>query len=93
MSNTAVSIGQTLNQGAITSALANLGMAAGWPIVGYFSDLIGTVNVAGGATFLCGIFCFWVWTSASTHGELLAFTVLGGTICGTYRAVRSRSHM
>lgn len=51
MPNNDVGIGLTSHQGAITGALANLGMAAGRPIVGYFSDLIGTVNVASGATF------------------------------------------
>jgi MFS family permease len=70
--NNDVRIGLTSHQGAIAGALANLGMAAGRPIVGYFSDLIGTVNVAGAATFLCRTFCFWIWTSASTYGELLA---------------------
>jgi MFS family permease len=89
--NNAISIGLTAHQGAVTGALANLGMAVGRTIVGYLSDSLGRVNVAVGATFLCGIFCFCIWTSASTYGQLLAFAVLGGTVCGTYWAVRPRS--
>ena len=53
-----LALGLTAHHGAITAALANLGIAVGRPVVGYFSDSLGKMNTAMGATLLSGIFCF-----------------------------------
>ncbi|KAF3054772.1 putative transporter MCH2 [Trichoderma lentiforme] len=79
----AVRIGLTAHQGSILGALANLGMAIGRPIVGYFSDRVGRLNMVIGATTLGGIWCLCLWTSGTSYSILLAFSILGGTTIGT----------
>jgi MFS family permease len=83
----ALKIGLSARQGAIAGALANLGMAVGRPIVGYFSDRFGRINMVTTATFTCSLYCLCIWTSANSYAVLLVFSVLGGTVCGTYWAV------
>lgn len=83
----ALTISLTPSQGALCGALANLGMAIGRPTVGFFSDRVGRINMVLLATFLCAIFCLAIWTSANTYSVLLAFSILGGTVCGTFYAV------
>ncbi|KAL7937561.1 major facilitator superfamily domain-containing protein [Trichoderma chlorosporum] len=79
----AVRIGLTAHQGSILGALANLGMAIGRPIVGYFSDRVGRLNMVISATVLAGIWCLCLWTSGTSYSVLLAFSILGGTTIGT----------
>ncbi|KAK5994747.1 putative transporter MCH2 [Cladobotryum mycophilum] len=79
----AVRIGKGPHQGAILGALVNLGMAIGRPVVGYFSDRIGRINMLALATFLAGIWCLCLWTSGTNYPTLLAFSILGGTVIGT----------
>ena len=80
-------LGMTVRQGAITGALANLGMGIGRPIVGFFSDRLGRVNMVTGATFTCTLYCLCVWTSATSYAQILIFAILGGTVLGTWWAV------
>ncbi|KAL7946315.1 major facilitator superfamily domain-containing protein [Trichoderma barbatum] len=86
----AVRIGLTAHQGSILGALANLGMAIGRPIVGYFSDRVGRLNMVISATIIAGIWCLCLWTSGTSYSVLLAFSIIGGTTIGTCWAVSSR---
>jgi MFS family permease len=83
----ALKIGLAVQHGAVAGALVNLDVTVGRPIVGYFSDHYGRINMIGGATFLCAIFCVSIWTSAATYASLLVFSFLRGTIVGTYWVV------
>ncbi|KZF22234.1 MFS general substrate transporter, partial [Xylona heveae TC161] len=80
----ASSIGLTARQGSTIGALLNLGQGLGRPLVGYFSDAAGRINMAGSMTFLCGLLCFVVWTFAKTYGVLIFFAIITGAVCGTY---------
>lgn len=71
--------------------MINLGMAVGRPVVGFLCDKFSRVYVVAGATFLCGVYTLCIWTSAKGYASLLAFSILSGTVCGTYWAVSSRS--
>ena len=82
--NYALSIGLTAQQGSIIGALLNLGQGIGRPIVGIFSDSAGRINIAGFLTFLCGLFCFVVWIFAKSFGVLIFFSLLVGTVAGTF---------
>jgi MFS family permease len=73
----ALEIGLTVQQVAVASALVNLGMAVGRPIVGYFRDHFGRINMIGGATLLCAIFSLCIWTSATTYASLLPCPLCG----------------
>ncbi|KAF5589455.1 major facilitator superfamily domain-containing protein [Fusarium pseudocircinatum] len=80
----ASSIGLTPSQGATSNALFNLGLAASRPLVGYLSDSLGRINIAGLLTLLCTVFCFALWIPARTYAPLLAFSLLAGALCGVF---------
>ena len=82
--NYAISIGLTAKQGSITGALLNLGQGLGRPVVGIFSDSAGRINIAGFLTFACGVFCFIVWIFAKSFGVLIFFSIIVGTVAGTF---------
>ena len=82
--NYALSVGLTAKQGSIIGALLNLGQGIGRPIVGFFSDSAGRINIAGFLTILCGLFCLIIWTFAKNYGVLIFFSILVGTVSGTF---------
>ncbi|TVY80782.1 putative transporter MCH2 [Lachnellula suecica] len=82
--NYALSIGLSTHQGAVVGALLNLGLGIGRPIVGYFSDSMGRLNMATAMTGLCGVLCLLIWTFAKSFGLLCFFALLAGTVCGTF---------
>ena len=82
--NYATSIGLTAQRGAIIGALLNLGQGLGRPLVGYFSDAAGRINMAGFMTFFCGLVCYIIWIFAKSYGVLIFFAILVGTVSGTF---------
>ena len=82
--NYATSIGLTAQQGATVGALLNLGQGLGRPLVGYFSDAAGRINMAGFMTFFCGLVCYIIWIFAKSYGVLIFFAILVGTVSGTF---------
>lgn len=66
--NYAQSVGLTSRQGALIGALLNLGQGLGRPPIGYFSDSVGRINIAGIATFLSGLFALVIWIFAKSYG-------------------------
>lgn len=82
-------IGLSSSQGAIIAALMNLGQAVGRPLVGYFSDVTGRINMAASASFLGGLFALIIWTNAASYGVLIFFALIMGTVAGTFFATIS----
>ncbi|KAI9850045.1 MAG: hypothetical protein M1838_006160 [Thelocarpon superellum] len=80
------SIGLTAQQGSIIGALLNLSQGIGRPVVGYFSDSAGRLNIAGFTTMACAVVCFGMWIFASSFEILIAFALVVGTICGVFWA-------
>ena len=76
-------IGLPQYQAAIVGAMVNLGVAVGRPIVGFYSDSVGGINMAAGATFFRSLLCFLVWMFAESYGILILAAILGGSVCGT----------
>lgn len=83
LANYATEIGLTAAQGSVISALFNLGQAIGRPLVGYYSDYIGRINMAMSMTFLCGLLSLAVWINAKTYGVLIFYSLVGGSVAGT----------
>lgn len=52
-------------------------------MVGYFSDAVGRINIAGVCTYLTGLFCFFVWIFAKSYGVLIFFAFIVGIVAGT----------
>ena len=84
IANYASSVGLTASQGATVSALLNLGQALGRPPIGYFSDAVGRINMACGATFIAGLFALVIWIFARSFGVLVFYALIGGTVAGTF---------
>jgi MFS family permease len=79
-------IGLSASQASVLSAILNLGQGLGRPPTGYFSDSIGRINMAGLTTMLCALLSFVVWIFAKSYGVLIFYTLIGGTVAGTFWA-------
>jgi MFS family permease len=77
-------VGLSSRQGSIVGACLNLGLGIGRPIVGYYSDAFGRINIAASMTALCGVLCLTLWVPAKSYSVLIAFALAGGTVCGTF---------
>ncbi|KAK5137388.1 hypothetical protein LTR08_008966 [Meristemomyces frigidus] len=86
LANYANSVGLNASQASIISALFNLGQAFGRPPIGYFSDSIGRINMAGLMTFFSGLFTLVIWIFAKSYGVLIFYALIGGTVAGTFWA-------
>ncbi|KAI9933932.1 hypothetical protein ASPWEDRAFT_35915 [Aspergillus wentii DTO 134E9] len=82
--NYATSIGLTARQGSVVSALLNLGLTIGRPLIGYYSDIVGRINMATLMTTVCGVLCLAVWVPAKSYPVLLIFALLSGCVTGTF---------
>ncbi|KAH7312498.1 putative MFS transporter [Stachybotrys elegans] len=79
-------VGLNPSQTAVISALFNLGQGLGRPPTGYFSDSIGRINMAGMTTLLSALLTFVVWILARNYGVLIFYSLIGGTVAGTFWA-------
>lgn len=83
----AASVGMTKRQGSILTAMLNLGMAFGRPLVGISSDRFGRINISGSMTAVSGLSCFFIWIWAKDFGVALLFSLINGAVCGTFWTV------
>ncbi|KAM5343559.1 hypothetical protein ACJ41O_012096 [Fusarium nematophilum] len=86
LANYANEIGLSDSQAAIISALFNGGQAIGRPLIGYFSDSMGRMNMAGSMTFLAGVLSLAVWVNAKSYGMLIFYAVSEGLVAGNFWA-------
>ncbi|KAK5164846.1 uncharacterized protein LTR77_009510 [Saxophila tyrrhenica] len=84
LANYANEVGLTDSQAATISALFNFGQALGRPIIGYWSDSVGRINMSMGTTFAGGIFALVIWVFAKSYGVLIFYAIIGGTVAGTF---------
>lgn len=86
LANYANEIGLDASQAALISAFFNLGQAIGRPLVGFFSDRTGRINMSAFMTFLAGLFALAIWVNATSYGVLIFFAILCGGVGGTFWA-------
>jgi len=86
LANYGEEIGLTSSQASLVSGILNLGQAIGRPLVGYFSDSVGRINIAGIATFFAGVVCLAVWVNAENYGVLMFFAIFEGLFAGNFWA-------
>lgn len=79
-------IGLDATQASLMSALVNMGQGFGRPAVGYFSDSIGRINMAGVTASACALLVYFVWTMAKNFGVLVFFAIIAGSVVGSFSA-------
>ncbi|GAB7357104.1 hypothetical protein MBLNU459_g7909t2 [Dothideomycetes sp. NU459] len=84
LSNYAVSIGLSQSQASIITALLNLGTTVGRPAIGFASDKLGRILIAGSLAMFTGICCFVIWIPATAYGVLIFYALLAGMTIGTF---------
>ncbi|EPQ55772.1 MFS general substrate transporter [Gloeophyllum trabeum ATCC 11539] len=84
LSDFSISKGLSTHQASIVTAVLSVGMTVGRPLVGYFSDSVGRINMAGIATFITGLTCFIIWIPAQSYGVCVFFALVNGAICGSF---------
>lgn len=82
----ATKIGLQPSEGALISALFNFGQAIGRPLIGYFSDNFGRMNMAGSMTLVAGVLPLAVWVNAKSYGLLVFFAITEGLVAGNFWA-------
>ena len=87
LANYANYIGLDSSDAALVSALINLGQGVGRPLIGFFSDRTGRINMAAFTTFLTGVFALAIWTNAHSFSVLVVFAIIGGATAGTFWTV------
>jgi MFS family permease len=91
MSTFATSIGLSSSQASTITALVNLGIAIGRPLIGVLSDRYGRIEVAGLATLICVVSIFALWIPATTFAQAVVFSVISGAVIGTFWTVNRSS--
>ncbi|OOQ86807.1 putative monocarboxylate transporter [Penicillium brasilianum] len=86
LANFANSIGLNASQASVASALFNIGQAIGRPLIGYFSDTTGRINMAGSMTLLAGVLPLVIWTNTKSYGVLIFFAIVEGLVAGNFWA-------
>ena len=82
-------IGLSKTQAAAISAYLNLGTAIGRPMIGFVSDRLGRIEVAGVLTFFCGLTCFAIWIPAKSYAVAIVFAIISGAVVGVFWMVRT----
>lgn len=75
-------IGLTSSQASLVSGILNLGQAIGRPLIGYFSDSVGRINIAGITTFIAGVLSLAVWVNSESYGLLMFYAIAEGLVAG-----------
>ncbi|ODV89485.1 hypothetical protein CANCADRAFT_32724 [Tortispora caseinolytica NRRL Y-17796] len=76
-------LGFTRGQGGMGTALFNVGMLFGRPIVGQVLDIVGVINGSLFSGFVTVILALAFWATLSTYPQFLVWALLMGSICGS----------
>ncbi|RKU49567.1 hypothetical protein DL546_009327 [Coniochaeta pulveracea] len=79
-------IGLNSSEASVSSAVFNLGQAAGRPLAGYLSDRLGRINIAASMTLVAGVLPLGLWVASRSYGVLIIFAVIEGIFAGTFWA-------
>ncbi|KUI60464.1 putative transporter MCH2 [Cytospora mali] len=79
----ASAVGSTSTQGSIVAAIFNLSQGLGRPMIGYFSDKIGRINIAALSSLIAGLAAFFLWIFAGKHFAGAIIYALFGAFAGS----------
>jgi len=87
LANFTQSLGYSEHQGAIVSAMVQVGSFFGRPVIGYLSDKLGAASVATVAYYIVGIFCLAMWIPARNYATVVVFALIEGGLMGSIYAI------
>lgn len=82
LTDATIALGYSAYTGSISSALLNVGVLFGRPLVGLAADKLGPISVATMVYFLCGLFCVSMWIPGRNLGTIMSFGILMGAFMG-----------
>ena len=84
LANYAKTMGFNPSQASLIPALLMLGQAIGRPIIGWFSDRCGAINIVAMCTLATGVLSLTVWVNAKLYGVLIFFALVEGLVAGSF---------
>ena len=79
LSDYAVSIGLSQQQGSVITGMFSAGVMMGRPLMGFTGDAIGRINLSIICTIATSFACFFIWTFATSYGVLILFAIVNGS--------------
>lgn len=79
LSDYAVSVGLTQQQGSVVTGMFSAGIMIGRPLMGFVADSIGRINLSIICTIGTSLTCFFIWMFATSYGVMIFFAVIHGT--------------
>ncbi|TID31244.1 hypothetical protein CANINC_000187 [Pichia inconspicua] len=77
------SLGYDSKEASVVSTMVAVGIIYGRPIVGYFGDIIGPINVTIIASWLVTLFTWAMWIPCRNYATTIAFALIVGSLMGT----------
>lgn len=78
LSDFAVSIGLSQQQGSVVTGMFSAGIMIGRPTMGFLADRIGRVNLSIICTIGTALTCFLIWMFATSYGVMIFFATIHG---------------
>ena len=79
LSDFAVSIGLTQQQGSVITGMFSAGIMIGRPTMGFLGDTIGRINLSIICTIGTALTCFVIWMFATSYRVMIFFALIHGT--------------
>lgn len=79
LSDYAVSVGLTQQQGSVVTGMFSAGIMIGRPLMGLVADSIGRVNLSIICTIGTAVTCFVIWMFATSYGVMIFFAIIHGS--------------
>lgn len=80
LSDFAVSIGFTRQQGSVVTGMFCAGIMVGRPTLGLLGDTIGRINLSIICTIGTALTCFTIWMFATSYGAMIFFAFIHGMV-------------
>jgi MFS family permease len=80
LSDYAISIGLSAQQGSVVTGLFSAGIMVGRPTMGFLGDTIGRINLSIICTIGTSLTCYLIWMFATSYGVLIFFALIFGTL-------------
>jgi MFS family permease len=80
LSDFAVSVGLSAQQGSVVTGMFSAGIMIGRPTMGFVGDTMGRINLSILCTIGTALTCFFIWMFATSYGVLIFFALIHGIL-------------